>query len=166
LEVVTVLADEILREAITLPEAVDLSARLGHALDRRNLERYARGGRLIARKSRGTWLTTRSAMVDLITDLERERRGRPLQRARSAAIPAYQRTAQIETILNEVDQLRTELARRPLPSPAFLQALETDAIYHTAHLEGNPLTLEEARRVIDAYRDERAAGSHDASQVP
>jgi hypothetical protein len=150
---------EILREVITLPEAVELSARLGHALDRRNLQRYARSGRLAARKSQSTWLTTRSALTLLIADLEQERRGRPLQTSRADPYLAYERTPEIEAMLADIEQLRVELARRPLPPPAILQALETDAIYYTAHLEGNPLTLKEARQVIDAYRAERADSS-------
>lgn len=157
------LTNEILREAITLPEAVELSAQLGHALDRRNLHRYARSGRLAARKSQGTWLTTRSALVELIADLERERRGRPLQTPRAATPLAYDRTPEVEAMLAEIERLRTELTRRPAPPPAILQALETDAIYYTAHLEGNPLTLDEARQVIDTYRAERAASSHPSS---
>lgn len=158
------LTHEILREAITLPEAVELSSRLGHTLDRRNLQRYARGGRLVARKSQGTWLTTRSALVELIADLERERRGRPLQTTQTAKPPAYQRTPEIEAMLTEIERLRAELSRRPAPPPAILQALETDAIYHTAHLEGNPLTLHEARQVIDAYRAERATSFDSSSE--
>jgi hypothetical protein len=74
-----------------------------------------------------------------------------------------QRTPEIEAMLAEIERLRTELAHRPSPPPAIIQALETDAIYHTAHLEGNPLTLKEARRVIDAYRAERAASPHSPS---
>jgi hypothetical protein len=35
--------------------------------------------------------------------------------------------------------------------------LETDAVYYSAHIEGNPLTLEEARAVIDAWRSEQSA---------
>jgi len=152
------LTKEILHEAITLPEAVELSARLGHALDRRNLQRYARSGRLAARRSGSAWLTTRSALVALLADLERETRGRPLRP--TPATPTYERTPEIAAMLAEVEQLRVELARRPAPPPAILQALETDAVYYTAHLEGNPLTLDEARRVIDAYRAGRRTPSY------
>ena len=69
----------VLEEVLTLTEAVTVADRLGHPLDRNNLVRYAKEGRLVARKSGGTWLTTRAAVRDLVVSLEAEKRGRPRQ---------------------------------------------------------------------------------------
>ena len=63
------LTQQALVEVVTLPEAVALAERLGYSVDRSNLLRYARSGRLIARKSQGTWLTTRSALKALVVEL-------------------------------------------------------------------------------------------------
>ncbi len=68
---------EILEEVITLPEASVLAEKMGYRLDRSNLLRYARSGRLLARKSQGTWLTTRAALQALVVELAAETRGRP-----------------------------------------------------------------------------------------
>ena len=73
------IAGQALNEVMTLAEAVKLSHLLGHPVDRANLLRYAQEGRLAARKSAGTWLTTRSALRELVISLEAQTRGRPRQ---------------------------------------------------------------------------------------
>ncbi len=144
-------ATDALHEVLTLSEAADLSARLGYAVGRSSLSRYAKTGRLTARKSKGTWLTSRTALARLIAELRVERRDHP----RPAEGPPEALPSEVRDMLDEIDRLLAELARRPSPSKAVIEALETDAIYYTAHIEGNPLSLREARAVIDAYRVER-----------
>ncbi len=159
---------QVLDEVLTLAEAVTIADRLGHPIDRANLIRYAQTGRLQARKSGGTWLTTRTALRDLVVSLEAEARGRPRHvRLSGQRAVRYTRTPELVSTLKDIQQLRAALRERPLPAEqeARLWAeLTTAAVYHTNHLEGNLLTFEEAQEVIDAHRQHRkAANTHDAS---
>ncbi|MBK6433580.1 hypothetical protein [Candidatus Amarolinea dominans] len=146
------LTQNVLQEVITLPEASVLAAGMGHGLDRSNLLRYARTGRLVARKSGGTWLTTRAALEVLIVELAGETRGRP--RAQSAAWAEVTMTPELEDILARIDRLRAELAqqvRSPINDQRQRRELIVEAIYHTNHLEGNQLSLPEVRAVVEAF---------------
>ncbi len=149
------LTNQMLDEVVTLGEAVDLAGRLGHPLDRANLMRYAQSGRLIARKSRGTWLTTRSAVRELVVSLEAETRGRPRPVKVKRLAVTYTRTPELLASLKRIQETREALRARAL-SPAreaeLWDRLTTEAIYHTNRLEGNSLTFEEAQAVIEAYR--------------
>jgi len=149
------LETQILNEVVTLGEAVELAKQLGHPLDRANLARYAQSGRLAARKSKGTWLTTRGAMRDLVVSLEAEARGRPRPvKIRRLAI-TYSRTPELAASLKRIQEAREALrARKLLPTreAQLWDKLTTEAIYHTNQLEGNSLTYEEARAVIEAHR--------------
>jgi len=150
---------QMLSEVVTLGEAVELARRLGHPLDRANLTRYAQSGRLAARKSKGTWLTTRSAVRDLVVSLEADARGRPRPvKIRRLAI-AYRRTPELAASLKRIQEAREALRARKL-SPArearLWDELTTEAIYHTNRLEGNALTFEEAKAVIEAQRQATA----------
>ena len=148
------LETQILNEVVTLGEAVELAKQLGHPLDRANLARYAQSGRLAARKSKGTWLTTRGAMRDLVVSLEAEARGRPRPvKIRRLAI-TYNRTPELAASLKRIQETREALRAKKLPSAREAQLwdeLTTEAIYHTNRLEGNPLTFEEAQAVIEAH---------------
>ncbi|MEW5873300.1 MAG: hypothetical protein AB1894_28835 [Chloroflexota bacterium] len=156
----------ILSEVLTLAEAVVLSRWFGHPLDRANLVRYAQDGRLAARKSSGTWLTTRSALRQLILALETESRGRPrrvhLSKDRTVV---YNRSPELAAALAGIQELRQELRAEALPpeQEAHLwNALEARAIYHTNHLEGNLLTFEDAQAIIEAQRaNSEARQNHD-----
>ena len=147
---------QVLEEVLTLTEAVTVADRLGHPLDRNNLVRYAKEGRLVARKSGGTWLTTRAAVRDLVVSLEAEKRGRPRQlRLAPGRIVRYTRTPELVSTLTDIQNLRTALREVKLPSEREAQLweeLSTAAIYHTTHLEGNALTFDEAKAVIDKHR--------------
>ncbi len=147
-----------LNEVMTLAEAVKLSRLLGHPVDRANLLRYAQEGRLTARKSAGTWLTTRSALRDLVISLETQTRGRPRQvRLGEGRSISYSLTPELATTLQEIEQLQTALRRQalePEQEQQLLDELNERAIYHTNHLEGNELTYEEAQAVIRQYRQE------------
>jgi len=147
---------EILEEVITLPEAATVSARMGYALDRSNLIRYARSGRLFARKSNGTWLTTRSALQTLIIELMAERRGRPREAAPSWA--TFEMPPSLAATLTQIDDLRVKLLaqeRPPLEEEQLRRQLTVEAIYHTNHIEGNRLSLLEVRAVVEAFWAER-----------
>lgn len=147
---------EILEEVITLPEAATVSAQMGHALDRSNLLRYAQSGRLLARKSNGTWLTTRSALQALIVELMAERRGRP--REEGPAWTTFEMTPSLATTLARIDDLRAKLLaqeRSELEEEQLRRQLTVEAIYHTNHIEGNRLTLPEVRAVVEAFWQER-----------
>lgn len=149
------LTDQMLTEVVTIGEAIELAKRLGHPLDRANLMRYAQKGRLTARKSKGTWLTTRSAVRDLVVSLEAESRGRPRPvQVRQLAIK-YTRTPALVASLKRIQETRETLRTRALSPERETQLwdeLTTQAVYHTNHLEGNPLTFEEARAVIEAHK--------------
>jgi len=70
-------SNDMLEQVVIIGEAVDLARQLGHAADRANLVPYARLGRIAARKSKGTWLTTREVVRELVVALGSEARGRP-----------------------------------------------------------------------------------------
>ena len=101
------LTQQALVEVVTLPEAVALAERLGYSLDRSNLLRYARSGRLIARKSQGTWLTTRSALKALVVELALQPRGRP--RAAEPAWATVEPSPDLVATLAEIDDLKAQV---------------------------------------------------------
>lgn len=142
---------EILSEVITLPEAVDVAAQMGYKLDRSNLLRNAQMGRLAARKSVGTWLTTRTAVQKLVIELATEDRGRP-----RSAVPNWadvKMTPELAGVLEEIDQLRQQITatpRQPQEEDRMRQALTIEAIYHTSQLAGNSLSLPEVRAIVEA----------------
>lgn len=154
------LARQILEEVITLPEGSVLAGKMGYTLDRSNLLRYARSGRLVARKSRGAWLTTRAALQALIVELAAEARGRPRPVPARGAVDNVPAWATVEIApgvtasLAEIDALRGELASRP-HSPVERERLRreliVEAIYHTNRIEGNLLSLPEVRTVVEAF---------------
>jgi hypothetical protein len=162
------LARQILEEVITLPEGSVLAGKMGYALDRSNLLRYARSGRLVARKSQGAWLTTRAALQALIVELATETRGRPrpapapsLCSGQALGVtegtPAWataELAPDVAASLAEIDALRSELASQP-HSPAerdrLRRELIVEAIYHTNRIEGNLLSLPEVRTVVEAF---------------
>ena len=162
--------DRVLEEVLTLAEAVIVAERLGHPLDRNNLVRYAKEGRLVARKSGGTWLTTRAAVRDLVVSLEAEKRGRPRKlHLAPGRVVRYSRTPELVSTLSDIQRLRGELRERKLSAEREAQLweeLSTAAIYHTNRLEGNTLTFEEAQGVIDEYRQRKKGASADASPRP
>ena len=147
---------QVLEEVLTLTEAVTVADRLGHPLDRNNLVRYAKEGRLVARKSGGTWLTTRAAVRDLVVSLEAEKRGRPRQlRLAPGRVVRYTRTPELVSTLTDIQDLRTALRQQKLTAEREAQLweeLSTAAIYHTTRLEGNALTFDEAKAVIEEHR--------------
>ena len=146
------LTQQALTEVVTLPEAVALAERLGYSLDRSNLLRYARSGRLIARKSQGTWLTTRSALTALVVELALQPRGRP-----RAAVPVWatvEPSPDLVATLAEIDDLKAQVgarARSVADAERVRRELTVEAIYHTNRIEGNPLTLPEVRAVVEAF---------------
>jgi hypothetical protein len=146
------LTRQILEEVITLPEAALLAEKMGYTLDRSNLLRYARSGRLVARKSQGAWLTTRAALQALIVELAAEARGRP--RPISPAWAEVEVTPDLAASLAEIDVLRAEVAgqsRSPAERERVRRELIVEAIYHTNRIEGNPLSLPEVRAVVEAF---------------
>ena len=153
------IAGQVLNEVMTLAEAVQFARLLGHPVDRANLLRYAQEGRLTARKSAGTWLTTRSALRDLVVSLETQPRGRPRQvRLGEGRSIGYSLTPELAAALQEIEQLQTALRDQtiePAQEQQLLDELNARAVYHTNHLEGNELTYEEAKAVIEAYRQEQ-----------
>ena len=156
---------QVLNEVLTLAEAVELAGQFGHPLDRSNLLRYVQEGRLAARKSGGTWLTTRSALRGLILSLETERRGRPRQvQIGEGRIVHYTRTPELASALQEIQRLRSALRETALPEEEeqhLWEELTTRAVYHTTHLEGNELSFEEAQAVIEDYRRSQETPSDD-----
>jgi hypothetical protein len=161
---------QVLEQVVTLAEAVSVAKQLGHPLDRNNLVRYAKEGRLAARKSGGTWLTTRTSVRDLVVSLEGEKRGRPRKLHLSSRRTArYTRTPELVAALTDIQRLRTELRAATLPAEEearLWEELTTIAVYHTNHLEGNPLTFEEAKTVMDEYRQRTQADSANANSTP
>lgn len=150
------LAHSILEEVVTLPEAAILAGKMGYTLDRSNLIRYAGSGRLLARKSQGTWLTTRAAVQTLVLELASETRGRPRPHLPDWA--NVELTPELTATLAEIDDLRTRLAARPLPADEREQTrrdLTISAIYHTNRIEGNLLTLSEVRAIVEAFWKEQ-----------
>lgn len=148
-----------LQEVVTLPEASKLAATMGYGLDRSNLLRYARAGRLMARKSGGTWLTTRSAVQALIVELAGETRGRP--RPLLTPWTEVSMSPELAETLAEIDHLRSELAqqaRSPEEEDHLRRTLTVEAIYHGNRIEGNQLSLPEVRAIVDAFWAE--ADSH------
>lgn len=141
-----------LQEVVTLPEASMLAATMGYGLDRSNLLRYARAGRLMARKSGGTWLTTRSAVQALIIELAGETRGRP--RALLTPWAEVSMSPDLAEALAEIDYLRGELAqqtRSPAEEEHLRRELTVEAIYHSNRIEGNQLSLPEVRAIVEAF---------------
>lgn len=148
---------DILGEVVTIPEAVDLVNRMGYKLDRSNLLRNAQSGRLVARKSNGTWLTTRAALQELVVGLASEERGRP--RATKLTWSEYEVTPTLLAALDEIDSLRQQLAaqpRNPEEQEKIRHQLAVEAIYHTNHLAGNSLSLTEVRAIIEACKVEES----------
>lgn len=147
---------QILEEVLTLAEAVVIAEHLGHPLDRNNLIRYAKEGRLVARKSGGTWLTTRSALRDLVVSLESETRGRPRRlHLAPGRIVQYSRTPELVSALADIQHLRSTLRAKRLSAEheaRLWEDLTTAAVYHTNHLEGNELTFDEAKAIIIEHR--------------
>ena len=145
------IVNDILSEVVTLPEAVDVAARMGYKLHRTNLLRNAQSGRLAARKSMGTWLTTRAAVQELVIELATEERGRP-----RSAIPTWadvKITPELTSVLTEIDLLRQQIAatpRQPAEEARLRRELTIEAIYHTNHLAGNSLSLPEVRAIVEA----------------
>jgi hypothetical protein len=67
----------------------------------------------------------------------------------------YARTPALVASLKRIQETREILRARTLSPEREAQLwdeLATQAVYHTNHLEGNPLTFEEARAVIEAHR--------------
>lgn len=67
----------------------------------------------------------------------------------------YRRTPSLATQLQRLQAARERLRARllaPVREAALWDELTTEAVYHTNRLEGNRLTFEEARAVIDAQR--------------
>ncbi len=152
------IANEILEETLTLTEAVDVAERLGHPLDRSNLTRYATEGRLVARKSGGTWLTTRTALRDLVVALEGETRGRPRKIGLGKRTLKYTRAPELIQMLEEIQRTRAALRSRKLSvtqETRLWDDLTTRAIYHTNRMEGNPLSFQEAAAVIEQHRQSK-----------
>jgi hypothetical protein len=146
------LVREVLEEVITLPEAAELSEEMGYALDRANLVRYAQDGRLMARKSRGTWLTTRSALQALILEFSRKQRGRP--RPQSPNWAEVELTPSLLSTLDAIDERVTALnatVRSPEEQAQLHRELTVEAIYHTNRIEGNALSLPEVRALVEAF---------------
>lgn len=143
------LARQILEEVITLPEGSVLAEKMGYALDCSNLLRYARSGRLVARKSQGAWLTTRAALQALIVELAAETKGRPrsapdLKVEGTPAWATAELTPDVATSLAGIDALRSELINRqhsPVERERLRRELTVEAIYHTNRIEGNLLSL-------------------------
>ena len=148
---------DILEQVETIGEAVDLAHQLGHTVDRANLVRYARLGRMDARKSKGTWLTTRDAVRKLVVSLENEARGRPQipeVRVPQLAIK-YRQTPELVKALERIQSARKQLRDQRLApdrEAKLWHELTSRAIYHTNHMEGNMLSLQEADAVIEAYK--------------
>ncbi len=149
------LTHQALHEVITLSEASELAARWRHPIDRGNLLRYAQSGRLTARKSKGTWLTTRHALRRLIEELEEEPRGRPRIISPPSAVIAFNTDDELNDILVQVRRLQAELQDQslsPEQESTLWDELTAEAVYYTNRIEGNRLTWEEARQVIEEAR--------------
>lgn len=150
------IVQEILEEVVTLPEAATIATKMGYNLDRSNLLRYAQGGRLVARKSEGTWLTTRSALQALILELAAQPRGRP--RAEAPDWATFEMTPKLAATLAKIDKLREQVSAIERPAAEREQLhrdLTIEAIYHTNRIEGNHLSLPEVRVIVEAFWAER-----------
>ena len=111
----------------------------------------------------------RMSSRDLILSLEIEVRGRPRQiRIGQQRLVSYSRTPELVAALNEIQRLREDIRIKnlsPEKEKRLWDELTTRAVYHTNHLEGNPLTFEEAKAVIDEYqRISDDEGDHDIAQ--
>jgi predicted nucleotidyltransferase len=151
-----VTVQEILEEVITLPEAATIAAQMGYSLDRSNLLRYARSGRLAARKSEGTWLTTRSALQALILELAAQPRGRP--RAEAPTWATFKMTPELVATLDQIDELRAQvngLEQSPADEERLRRELTIEVIYHTNRIAGNRLSLPEVRAIVGAFWEKR-----------
>jgi hypothetical protein len=159
------IVQEILEEVVTLPEAATIATNMGYTLDRSNLLRYAQSGRLMARKSEGTWLTTRSALQALILELAAQPRGRPRTEAPDWA--TFEMTPELAMTLAEIDKLREQVSaveRSPAEKEQLHRDLTVEAIYHTNRIEGNRLSLPEVRVVVQAFWAEREAMEHEEKE--
>jgi Fic family protein len=70
---------------------------------------------------------------------------------------AYSLTPELAATLQEIEQLQTALRSQqlePEQEQQLLDELNARAVYHTNHLEGNELSYEEAKAVIEACRQE------------
>lgn len=155
------IVQEILEEVVTLPEAAIIATNMGYNLDRSNLLRYAQAGRLVARKSEGTWLTTRSALQALILELAAQPRGRP--RAEAPDWATFEMTPELAATLAKIDKLREQVSAIERPTAEREQLhrdLTIEAIYHTNRIEGNRLSLPEVRVIVDAFWAEREGTEH------
>jgi len=139
------LTNDVLQEVLTLNEAAQLSAGLGWALDQDNLSRYARSGQIAARKSDSAWLTTRTALAQLLASLKTERQGRLHIRFNSDSL-----TPEICAMLKEINQTRAHLETRITPEQKkrLWDEMLPEAIYHTNRIEGNRLSLEQVRAIL------------------
>ena len=73
--------------------------------------RYAQEGRLAARKSGGTWLTTWASLRDLVVSLEAETRGRPRKlRLSPKRVVHYTRTPELVSTLAEIQQYARDVS--------------------------------------------------------
>lgn len=155
------LTQRALAEVVTASEAVALAEHLGYSLDRSNLLRYARSGQRIARKSQGTWLTTRSALKALVVELALQPRGRP-----SAAEPAWavvEPSPDLAATLAEIDDLKAQVVARErtaADAERLRRELTVEVNFYTNRTEGNPLTLPEVRAVVEAFWAE-GQGEHE-----
>ena len=150
------IVQEILQEVVTLPEAATIATEMGYALDRSNLLRYAQAGRLVARKSEGTWLTTRSALQALILELAAQPRGRPRTDAPDWA--TFEMTPELAATLANIDKLREQVSALERPAAEREQLhrdLTVEAIHHTNRIEGNRLSLPDVRVIVEAFWAER-----------
>lgn len=150
------IVQEILEEVVTLPEAATIATKMGYTLDRSNLLRYAQSGRLVARKSEGTWLTTRSALQALILELAAQPRGRPPTAAPDWA--TFEMTPELAATLANIDKLRNQVSamkRSEAEREQLHRDLTVEAIYHTNRIEGNRLSLPEVRVIVEAFWAER-----------
>ncbi len=74
----------------------------------------------------------------------------------------YTRTPELLSALKDIQRLREALREQSLPAEQeahLWEELTTTAVYHTNHLEGNLLTFEEAKSVIDEYRQRKKAAT-------
>jgi len=146
-------AAEILDQVITLAEAVMLADQLGHPLDRNNLARYATQGRLAARKSAGTWLTTRSSVRELIIALETQKRGRPHKPHLPKRAIRRLHTSGLLAALISIQRVRTRLRDMTLSDQEEARLWGELATLFRAHADCLPSVppFEEAQAVIERY---------------
>ena len=93
--------------------------------------------------------------IHLVVELEAESRGRPRPVKIKKLGVVYNRTPELAASLKRIQETRAALRNQkllPAREAQLWDELATRAIYHTNHLEGNPLTFEEARAVIEEQR--------------